>query len=328
MANDKGSAMVDLEFLNNINLATSPWGQKFVARALLAPNYHLFAKVNIKMENIENIPKGEPVIFAMNHTDRFNYWPFQYKLWSTKDYPFTTVWVKGTYFNNKILGRLLILCNTFPVPSKGYIIREIFKKTFQRSTTREEYRMIKDLLDQRITLPEALQGTSREVRDLLSDKWNQMSSAGASFLQFIENNYAAMMERVAQISLGALFDKNLSIIIFPEGTRSVTLSEGRSGIAQLALRSEKAVIPVGCNGSETVYPGSSPVARSGTITYRIGKPMTVHDHLKPFRIKEKFKLFSKESQQKYKDLFDGTTETIMRNIDLLLDDRYRVAARP
>ena len=136
------------------------------------------------------------------------------------------------------------------------------------------------------------------------------------------------MERVAQISLGALFDKNLSIIIFPEGTRSVTLSEGRSGIAQLALRSEKAVIPVGCNGSETVYPGSSPVAKSGTITYRIGKPMTVHDHLKPFRIVERFKLFSKESQQKYKDHFDGATETIMTNIDLLLDDRYRVAARP
>jgi hypothetical protein len=56
--------------------------------------------------------------------------------------------------------------------------------------------------------------------------------------------------------------------------------------------------------------------------------MTVHDHFKEFRIKEKFKLFSKDSQQKYKDLFDGATETIMTNIDLLLDDRYRVAARP
>ena len=42
--------MVDLEFLKNINLATSPWGQKFVGRAILAPNYHLFARVKIKME--------------------------------------------------------------------------------------------------------------------------------------------------------------------------------------------------------------------------------------------------------------------------------------
>jgi 1-acyl-sn-glycerol-3-phosphate acyltransferase len=317
--------MVNIEFLNKINLATSPWAQKFVGYAILAPNYHLFAKVKIKMENIENIPKGEPVIFAMNHTDRFNYWPFQYKLLRAKDYPFTTVWVKGTYFNNKILGYLLKLCNTFPVPSKGYIIRELFKKTFQRPTTRDEYRMIKDLLDQKITFPDVLHSASPEVRDLLSEKWALGSSPEASFLQFIENNYYMMMEKVARISLGALFDKKLSVIIFPEGTRSVKLSDGRSGIAQLALHSEKAVIPVGCNGSDTVYPGSSPIARSGMITYRIGKPMTVHDHFKEFRIIEKFKLFSKESQQKYKALFDAATEEIMKNIDLLLDDRYRLS---
>ena len=319
--------MVDLEFLKNINLATSPWGQKVVGNFMLAPNYHLFARVNIKMENIENIPRGEPVIFAMNHTDRFNYWPFQYKLYRAKDYPFTTVWVKGTYFNNKILGRLLKICNTFPVPSKGYIIRELFKKTYRRTTTREEYRMIKDLLDRKVALADVLQSASVEVRELLSERWSRMSSAGASFLQFIESNYYSMMERVAQISLGALFEKKLSIIIFPEGTRSVTLSEGRSGIAQLALNSEKAVIPVGCNGSETVYPGSSPLAKSGTITYRIGKPMTVDDQFKAFRIKEKFKLFSRESQQRYKDKFDAATEAIMKNIDRLLDDRYRVEAR-
>jgi 1-acyl-sn-glycerol-3-phosphate acyltransferase len=319
--------MVNIEFLDKINLATSPWAQKFMANAILAPNYHLFAKVKIKMEHIENIPKGEPVIFAMNHTDRFNYWPFQYKLLRAKDYPFTTVWVKGAYFNNKILGQLLKLCNTFPVPSKGYIIQEQFKKTFRRSTTRDEYRMIKDLLDQKIALPDALHTASQAVRDLLSDKCALESSPEGSFLQFIENNYYVMMEKVAQISLGALFEKKLSIIIFPEGTRSIMLSEGRSGIAQLALHSEKSVIPVGCNGSETVYPGSSPLARSGLITYRIGKPMTVHDHFKEFRIKEPFKLFSKESQQKHKKLFDAATEAIMENIDLLLDDRYRLSTQ-
>ena len=316
--------MVNIKFLDNINLVTSPWGQKFMGHAVLGPNYHLFARVNIKMENMENIPKGEPVIFAMNHTDRFNYWPFQYKLWRAKAYPFTTVWVKGTYFNNKILGKLLKVCNTFPVPSKGYIIRELFKKTYQRTTTRDEYRMIKDLLDNKISLPDVLHSATREVRDLLSENWDRMSHAGSSFLQFIESNYYTMMERVAQISLGALFEKNLSIIIFPEGTRSVKLAEGRSGIAQLALHSEKAVIPVGCNGSEAVYPGSSPIAKSGTVTYRIGKPMTVHDDFKDFRIKEKFNLFSKESQHKYKEVFDSATQVIMQNINALLDERYRI----
>lgn len=135
------------------------------------------------------------------------------------------------------------------------------------------------------------------------------------------------MERVAQISLGALFEKKLSIIIFPEGTRSVQLSEGRNGIAQLALHSAKTVIPIGCNGSEAIYPSSSPFAKSGTITYRIGEPMTVHDHLEDFRIREKFQLFSKKSQEKYKEVFDAATRTIMKKIDMLLDERYRVMAQ-
>jgi hypothetical protein len=77
-----------------------------------------------------------------------------------------------------------------------------------------------------------------------------------------------------------------------------------------------------------VYPGSSPIAKSGTITYRVGKPMTVHDDFKDFRIKEKFNLFSKESHQKYRQAFDAATQVIMQNIDLLLDDRYRVTTYP
>ena len=39
----------------------------------------------------------EPVIFAMNHTDRYNYVPFQYGLWQEKD-RFTATWVKGKYY--------------------------------------------------------------------------------------------------------------------------------------------------------------------------------------------------------------------------------------
>jgi hypothetical protein len=48
--------MVNIKFLNKINLVTWPLGQEFMARAVLCPNYHLFAKVRINMENIENIP--------------------------------------------------------------------------------------------------------------------------------------------------------------------------------------------------------------------------------------------------------------------------------
>ncbi|MDZ4164229.1 MAG: hypothetical protein U1C55_03795, partial [Smithellaceae bacterium] len=68
--------MINIEHLEKLKLTTKPWGQQLVAMLLLFPNYHIFARVKIDLEGIENIPRDENVIFAMNHTDRFNYWPF------------------------------------------------------------------------------------------------------------------------------------------------------------------------------------------------------------------------------------------------------------
>src|SRR5512139_727018 len=114
---DRGSAMVDLDYMKKIRLVAKPMGQRIVASLLLFPNYRIFAKVDIEIENMDRIPRDENVIFAMNHTDRFNYWPFQYKLWSMKCFPYTTVWVKGKYYRNALLAKGLDLCNLIPVPS-------------------------------------------------------------------------------------------------------------------------------------------------------------------------------------------------------------------
>jgi hypothetical protein len=105
--------------------------------------------VDIRIENIERIPRGENVIFAMNHTDRFNYWPFQYKMLKLKAYPFTTVWVKAKYYKNAFLAKALDLCNLIPVPSLGYLIEEFYRKKFTRKMDRDLYRVV-DMIDGRI----------------------------------------------------------------------------------------------------------------------------------------------------------------------------------
>ena len=83
------------------------------------------------------------------------------------------------------------------------------------------------------------------------------------------------------------------------------------------------MVPIGCNNSDQVYPDSLPFARTGRIIYRIGEPFSVEDRLKPFRIDEPFRLLSRESQQQYKDRFEGATTVIMESINALLDDAYR-----
>ena len=305
--------MVDLEYLKNINLTSTPIVQKLLATFFLTPNYRIFANVDIQLENVEKIPRDETVIFAMNHTDRYNYWPFQYKLWTMKNLPYTTVWVKGKYYRNNILGKVLDACNLIPVPSMGYLIEEFYKKKNGKRIEREEYRIVRDVIDGSHEIGDALRKIATETASFLKD----------DFVEYIKSYHETIMERVAELSKIALFERNLNLIVFPEGTRSLQLGKGRTGLAQLVLHTEKKVFPVGCSNSDQVYTGSLPIAKSGRIIYRIGDPLSVEDQLQEYRIKEKFKLFSKESQKKYKEQFESVTRIIMENINSLVDKGYR-----
>jgi len=305
--------VIDIDYLKKIKLKTNPFGQRFLGNLLLLPNYRIFAKVDIQIENCELIPRGENVIFAMNHTDRFNYWPFQYKLWKMREFPFTTVWVKAKYYKNAFLAKGLDLCNLIPVPSMGYLIEEYYRKTFNRKMDKGLYRAVKDMIEGRLAEAGPQERAAIET----------LQAMGEHFSDFIRSQYDGVMERVAELSRAALCEQKLNLIIFPEGTRSVKLAEGRTGLAQLALHTEKRIVPVACNNSEQVYRGSLPFARSGRITYRIGEPLSVNDQLKAFRIREPFRLLSRESQQRYREQFEGTTRVVMESIEQMLDEKYR-----
>ncbi len=310
--------MIDIAYLENIKLRSIPRTQQLIALFLLTPNYHLFSKVVIEIEGREKIPRDDNVIFAMNHTDRYNYWPFQYKLWKEKTFPFTTVWVKGQYYRNPVLAKIFNLCGLIPVPSIKYLVQEMFLKKFGRRIREEEYRVLKDAIDGKTNENNVHCIESPELDALFRE----------DFVAFITSYYETIMERVAQLSEDALFEKNLNIIIFPEGTRSTRLAVGRTGLAQLALHTGKTIIPVGCNNSERVYPGNLPFARSGTIVYRVGEPLSIDGKLKPYRITEDFKLFSAESKARYNENFEGVTRLVMESIHNLLDERYKKSVPP
>jgi hypothetical protein len=229
-----------------------------------------------------------------------------------KEFPFTTVWVKAKYYKNAFLAKGLDLCNLIPVPSMGYLIEEFYRKHFNRKMDRGLYRTVKDIIDGRIGIAGPQERAATEA----------LQAMGENFAEFIRGYYEAIMEKVAGLSKAALCEKNLNLIIFPEGTRSVKLAEGRTGLAQLALYTEKRIVPVACNNSEEVYRGSLPIARSGRITYRVGEPLSVHDRFKSYRITEPFPLFSRESQQRYREQFEEVTRIVMTSIEGMLDAKY------
>jgi len=74
--------MLDLARLQRLKLSRRPRSQRFFG-TLLGLNYHWLPGVELVLEGSERLP-DPPVIFAMNHTDRYNYFPFQYEIASRR----------------------------------------------------------------------------------------------------------------------------------------------------------------------------------------------------------------------------------------------------
>ncbi len=318
--------MNDSEHLDTINLRTYSAVQVLLGRLLLIPNYHVFSRVKIVIENFENIPKDETVIFALNHTDRYNYWPFQYKMWRQGKgrLPYTTTWVKGEYYSNALLRKFFDWTNNIPVPSRGYLIREDFRKIAKEKISKMEYRILRDYVSGKATLQKLSGEITENIKRVIDSPRTWLSGVELPYADYIDSYYRQLMAKVAQINFQALFDKNLNVIIFPEGTRSLTLGTGKTGIAHLALKANKKVVPVGCNGSDRVYTGNLPWAKSGTIVYRIGTPIDPREIVGD--IDRSFVPFSKEAELQLKDEFREFTQFVMERINELLDDHHRSVA--
>jgi 1-acyl-sn-glycerol-3-phosphate acyltransferase len=318
--------MLDLGRLERIRLTRRPRVQRVVAYGLLAPNYNLPPGVRITLEHADRVPR-EPVVFAMNHTDRYNYWPFQYRWWRDHD-RFTATWVKGKYYEHPFVAKFMELTNNIPTVSRGYLMTKDFLQVMQRRPTDAEYQALKRLISG--SKPQAPneakhakeEGVPRAVletpRDMLGRAFDPARESYAACLDAL---YRAMMRRFVELNAEA-FEKDLDLLVFPQGTRSIRLSRGHGGIAQVALKFRKTVVPVGCSGSDHVYPGGSPVARPGRIVYRFGEPIS-YESMREFHIDEEFEPFTAAAEERHGAKFQGFVDQVMARIDELVDPDYR-----
>jgi 1-acyl-sn-glycerol-3-phosphate acyltransferase len=317
--------MIDEEHLKRLKLSARPFGQRVFGSIFLLPNYNMPPATRIVLEGVGNIPRDRTVMFALNHTDRYNYWPFQYKMWRLGGLPYTATWVKGKYYENRLLGWFFDQCNNIPLPSRGYLILQDARAVLDRKLEDEEYRLLRDLVDGRLDQDAALGSTSAEVRRLLTEARRDFRPADETYAGFMQRWNDRLMGLVEHRTLQALFENRNNVIVFPQGTRSIRLLPGKPGLAQFALRHEVPVVPVGSMGSEAAYPGASPWAGGATCLYRIGKPLTVADAFCDCRIDEAYAPFTREAEA-HGACFERATERITAAIDDLLDDPYKMAA--
>ncbi len=297
----KVAVVITKEQLESLKLHKNPKGQKIFARFILAPNFeNPLTKTSITVEGKENLAKEGGAIYVMNHTDRYNYWPFQYWLFKNH-YGHTATWVKGKYYENKAMAWLLDQCNNIPVPSKGYLLTKAFIKAAGRKPTDKEYLALskKDKFNTRFL--------------------SRFLKTNPDFFECLESDFADLMSKVYQLSAWSL-KNNLSLLIFPQGTRSLRLTAGHTGAVQLAMATKAPLIPVGCNGSDLCYPGNSPFSQGGSITYRIGKPLLWTDELAPYY--REINPFVTQTPETTKAL-NSVTELMMNRINELLDEKYQ-----
>jgi 1-acyl-sn-glycerol-3-phosphate acyltransferase len=320
--------MLTLPRMEQIRLIAKPRFQRVVAYALLGPNYAFAPGVDIRFENAERIP-DRPVLYAMNHTDRYNFWPFQYTLWRRTG-RFTATWVKGKYYQNAFTSWFLQATNNIPTVSRGYLIARDFVNVMQRSPNEAEYetlrRMVETVAESAATgEPRAdvdASAVPREVfetpRDILGVAFDP---AKTSYADAVDGLFRAMMRRFTALNAEAL-EMGLDVLIFPQGTRSVRLSKGHVGISQIALANRAPIVPVGSNGSHRIYPTNSPFAKRGTVTYRFGEPIT-YDDMRPFHVSEAFEPFTPEAEHRHRAAFQGHADFVMDRINDLLDPEHR-----
>jgi 1-acyl-sn-glycerol-3-phosphate acyltransferase len=309
--------MIDQARLEAISLRERPLAQRVVAWLFLTPNYHFPGRrTRIVLEGEEHLPKGGAIL-VMNHTDRYNYWPFQYELYR-RGLGYTATWVKGKYYENPAIAWFMDATNNIPLPSKGYVLTKDFQMAKGRAPTEAEYDALKRLADGELDEAGAGQAGGAEVAAFLARAWPEGSWAAD-----LEARFSRMMRRVVELNQQAL-DKGLYLLIFPQGTRSRHLTRGHTGAAQVILQTGAPVVPIGCNGSDQLYPRNSPVSRGGTVTYRIGRPLTRDGELARFRIDEPFTPFTREAERHHAT-FRALTDVLMDRINALLDPPYQYA---
>jgi hypothetical protein len=234
--------------------------------------------------------------------------------------------MKGKYYENRLLGSIMERMGTIPTVSRGYIIAKDFREVTGRVPTEGEYNILRKHVESESSgggfglpggsVPGAVTGSAR---DMLGRRFDPLKE---SYAQAVNGLFVQMMEKFVSLHERS-FGLGLDLLVYPEGTRSKTLLSGKPGIGQIALHFEKYPIwPVGCSGSDRLYPGSSIFARRGRVVYRFGKPIT-HESLKPFHTGEVFTPFTPAAEMKYKKNFQGVADLVMGRIDELVDPEYR-----
>ena len=308
--------MLTLDRIRSIELSARPKGQLVMASLLLNLDYRFPRRTEIIVEGIEHVLDAGPCFLAMNHTDRYNYWPFQCQLHLNGRY--TTTWVKGQYYDSALTGRFMDIMGQVPLASRGYVIATAWKQAGLGPLDGATYRALRDVVDGNAPV-EAILDLGGDAAEFAR------RHGGQGFAATLQARFLALMDEVMRLNRQA-FELGLYVLVFPQGTRSVRLSRGHTGMMQVAQHLGLPIVPIGCSGSDRVYPGNLPFAKGGRIVYRCGAPIHPDGpEIGEYRVTESFMPMTTAATTAHGAAFQSATDVVMDHINELVDPEYQYA---
>ena len=311
MAVNRFRSLGVLETLKEFHLPPVPYGQIFISRGFLGPTYRFPKRTVITIDGLERMNNEKSFMVAMNHTDRFNYAPFMYHL-DQVGLPPLAPWVKGKYYQNPHLARLLVWCACTPVPARGFLLTLDWLARMERRPNEFEYRQLRRLGD-RLEIDAPLE-------DGVADYLTKAPGGDAkSFGELFADHFETLSGEFIRINVEAL-ELGYRPLVFPQGTRSKRMTQGFSGIIQMALHLGVPILPVAVTGSEDIYPDDSPLAKGGHVHYTIGD---FYDPMAGGDIPQNFIPMTIRASQEHGQRFDVLTAELMDCLNALLPSDYQ-----
>lgn len=312
MSKRKFQSLGVLETLTDLHLPHVPYFQILVARLYIAVDYNRpFNRTTISIDGLEHLESDEPFMVAMNHTDRFNYIPFMKEM-DRLGLPPLAPWVKGKYYQNPWLARLLSWNACIPIPSRGFLLTLDWLHRMGRKPDNEEYRLLRILGDG--------EWKGEEFEGEVEQYLRQAPGGGPEgFFPEFQAHFEGLSGHVVRINREAM-ERGYRPLVFPQGTRSKRMTKGFSGIVQMAIHTGVKILPVGVVGSELCYPGDLPISKGGHIHYVVGE---LFDPGKD--APKDFVPLTIRASQEHGEKFEALTQELMNRINDLLPSDYQYA---
>lgn len=306
-----------IEALRTFHLPKVPYLQILLARCALGVDYRMpHRPTTVSIDGLEHLDGDEPMMVAMNHTDRYNYMPFMRELDQQGLCPLAP-WVKGRYYRKPWLARLLNWCACVPVPSRGFLLSLDWLARTGRAPDSVEYRQLRLLGDG------AWEG--QELVPSVADYLKRAPGGGREgFAAAFQEHFEGLSGEVVRINREAM-QLGYRPLVFPQGTRSRNLTRGFSGVVQMALHTGVRIVPVGVSGSDLLYPGDRPFSKGGHVHYCVGAPFD------PAAEKDEpadFIPLTIQASRDHGKRFEEITHRLMDCINELLPDEYRYEPEP